>query len=295
MLSTNTHKLILGTVQLGLCYGINNLSGQPPKTLAIKILEYAQSKGVRLLDSAVDYGSALDVIGEYHRKHPPFSLICKFRFSEQAKISRAVDEVLYRTNSDQLDVVMFHRPEEALGRIEYVMELCDIKKSGKIRALGVSVYSVQDLISISKINEIDVIQTPFNLLDNLSHREKAFTEAKSNGKIIHVRSIFLQGLFFKNPETLPDKLKPLSSGLKLIREISSSFNVSVEALALQYALRSSYVSGVLFGVETLEQLKENFRAADELVPDEALKAVNEIHVENVELLSPVNWFRSSAQ
>ena len=46
-----TNKLILGTVQFGLNYGINNTIGKPGKENVFQILSYAYDSGIILLGS----------------------------------------------------------------------------------------------------------------------------------------------------------------------------------------------------------------------------------------------------
>ena len=59
-------KLILGTVQFGLEYGINNTTGIPSKENVKLILDLAYNNGINLLDTAEAYGDSQKKIGEYH-------------------------------------------------------------------------------------------------------------------------------------------------------------------------------------------------------------------------------------
>ena len=62
-------KITLGTVQLGLNYGINNAEGQPSKELAGEILSAAVKGGITSLDTSSDYGTSEKVLGEYFAEH----------------------------------------------------------------------------------------------------------------------------------------------------------------------------------------------------------------------------------
>ena len=59
------NKLILGTAQIGMDYGINNKYGKIPTSATFDILDFAFSNGVLALETAEDYGDALDIIGKY--------------------------------------------------------------------------------------------------------------------------------------------------------------------------------------------------------------------------------------
>ena len=62
-----SNKFILGTVQFGLKYGINNSHGMPAEKSMRKILDYAFSQNIKILDTAEAYGVSQQRIGEYHK------------------------------------------------------------------------------------------------------------------------------------------------------------------------------------------------------------------------------------
>ena len=67
-----SNKLILGTVQFGLKYGINNTIGKPKKNEVLNLLKFAYNSGIRVLDTAEAYGNAHQLIGNYHKKQDKF-------------------------------------------------------------------------------------------------------------------------------------------------------------------------------------------------------------------------------
>ena len=63
-LMDSSTKLILGTVQFGLNYGVNNQSGQVSKESVETILSLAGNKGIKILDTSSAYGASEKVLGE---------------------------------------------------------------------------------------------------------------------------------------------------------------------------------------------------------------------------------------
>ena len=61
-------KLILGTVQFGLNYGINNTIGKMSEDKVFELLETAYDLGIRTLDTAEAYGNAHSVISNFHKQ-----------------------------------------------------------------------------------------------------------------------------------------------------------------------------------------------------------------------------------
>ena len=63
-----SEKIVLGTVQFGMDYGIANVSGKPTKSEVFKILEIAWQHGIRSYDTAPSYDSE-DLLGEFIKVH----------------------------------------------------------------------------------------------------------------------------------------------------------------------------------------------------------------------------------
>ena len=58
-------RIILGTAQFGIPYGISNKKGKIPKKEIFKILDYAFRKNIRYLDTASGYGKSEQIIGDF--------------------------------------------------------------------------------------------------------------------------------------------------------------------------------------------------------------------------------------
>src|SRR4051812_26533399 len=106
------NKIVLGTVQFGMLYGINNKSGVPDQETIDKILETAFLKGIQYLDTAEVYGDAQDKIGEFHKKYNfKFKIISKLNSSLSNlpdNLVMHVKENLSVLNVNSLYCYMFH-------------------------------------------------------------------------------------------------------------------------------------------------------------------------------------------
>ena len=67
-------KLCLGTVQFGLDYGIRGQK-KPSVEDAIKILDYATQNGIDNIDTALAYGNAEEVVGEFLKRKTKIDVI----------------------------------------------------------------------------------------------------------------------------------------------------------------------------------------------------------------------------
>jgi len=217
-------KLILGTVQFGLNYGINNIVGKPSKKNIKSILDSAYNNGIQLLDTAEAYGDSQNKIGEYHNNSTnKFNVITKFSSNAEGFSLNIIERVhnnLKILDVDKLYCYMFHSFDDFENHFEnYRKELRLLKKNGIIDNIGVSVYTNNELESVLKFDEISLVQLPFNLLDNDNKRGDILKKAKVKGIEIHTRSVFLQGLFFKKISELGDKIKPLEPYLRSLNDL----------------------------------------------------------------------------
>ena len=285
-------KLILGTVQLGLDYGINNSTGKPSKEESIALLSKAYELGIRILDTAEGYGDANEIIKEYHFLHPQnkFDVITKKSFQDDGGFE---DDYFHKLNQSlsiqSLFAFLFHNFKSFAEDPERLKFLIRAKKRGDIKKIGVSIYTNEELKKVIENEKIDLIQVPFNLLDNKSQRGALLKTAKEKNKIIQVRSIFLQGLFYKDTESLPEKLKTLFPYLNEIKQLKDNYQISTEQLCLNYAFQSANIDLVTVGIDSKEQLINNVELAQQKIPDQLVEEIDHIQVNQVDLLYPINW------
>jgi len=285
------NKLILGTVQMGLPYGINNNSGKISLQNSIEILEYAFNNGIETLDSAESYGNAHEVIGIFHDQNPNkiFRVITKLPHQVNDDIVKKVDGYLKELKVNQLETLMFHSYASYEDNIGNFAVLKRLKLDKKIKTIGVSVYTNNEIEKVILNDDIDIIQLPFNLFDNTNLRSDILMKAKSKGKIIHTRSALLQGLFFKDLNSTNKIAQKLKKELALISEISRNENTSISALALSYCLLQKTIDNVLIGVDSLNQLKDNIKSISYKITPQTIEHINTIKIKNLDLLNPSLW------
>ncbi len=281
-------KIILGTVQFGLNYGINNQNGKPTQEEVNKILNFASEHGIDKIDTANAYGDSEKVLGNYiNQNKKKFKVLSKFNTTEN--VNTILEETLQRLNTSKLFCFSFHNYKFFKeNNSNTFKQLINLKSKGVIENIGISLYTNQELKEAIALDYIDIIQVPFNILDNAKEKQDLFIEAKNKNKSIHVRSVFLQGLFLKNPETLSGKLTELKKELVLFNNIANENNISIESMALSYVMSKTSINNVLIGVDNLQQLKNNLNSIIKL-DIELIKKIETIKVINKILLNPSNW------
>lgn len=284
-----TNKIILGTVQFGLNYGINNNCGKPEVSQVFKMLEIAAESGIEILDTADAYGNASEILGEFNKLHPGyFKINTKFK-AEQGPVDLQLVKSFEHLSVSTINTYFFHSFSDFKNNPNLLIELGQLKEKGSIQKIGVSVYGNDEFEMAFNTKEVDVIQFPFNLLDNRFQRGRLISQAKAKGKELQIRSVFLQGLFFKPIEDIMAKLTPLKPYLKILFELANEYNFAIENLALLYAFSQPEVDYVIIGVDNQVQLKKNLIALQQNISLEIIEIINKIAVRETELLYPKNW------
>lgn len=284
------NRFILGTVQFGLNYGINNQNGKPSEESVFEILNEAYENNIRQLDTADAYGDAQKLIGKFSASSgKQFLINTKFKVDEALPIHRQLESSFEQLNAKQINVYFYHRFEEMVKYPHTISELQQLKRKGNISKTGISVYTNKEFETCIHADHVDVIQLPFNLLDNFSKRGSLLKKAKEKGKEIQVRSVFLQGLFFKNLNSFPECLQPLKQYVSQVKEKASGKRLSVYDLALAYVLKKKEIDQIIIGVDSIQQLQANLNAAATVLDEELEKEIDSIDVAEEELLYPYNW------
>lgn len=287
-----SHKLILGTVQMGLNYGVNNHSGKISFSESCAILLEAYKNGIVVLDTAEAYGNAHQIIGDFHRLNPKvkFKVITKIPdntvFNEvEQKIKKYCEEL----HVDDLEVLMFHSFDTYKNCNKDLDVLESLKREGIIKHIGVSAYSNEQIEELMFDDRITVVQLPFNLLDNESLRGDLLKKLKRKGKVVHTRSAFLQGLFFKNIEDKNYIVQKLQSKLEILKVLVHTSNCTIEELALSYCLNQINIDNVIIGVDSINHLESNLNSSTYNIKKEVINQINRIKVEDINLLNPSLW------
>lgn len=262
-METELNRLVLGTAQLGMNYGISNLSGQPDLKTTTFIIETALDCGIRSFDTAQAYGNSEEVLGSALRSlkvSKDISITTKLHpdldFSDRKAIVQSVEKSLEKLGVQCLDGLMLHSEKKlTLWREGLGEALSEIKSNGLASHIGVSVYSPEMAEHAVQCEGLNLIQYPANVLD---HRFDKFAfSRKSAGLKLQVRSIYLQGLLLMNPDELPENMKFAAESLRRFIVLSASQGISQKSAAFLYVRSKHKRSDVLFGAENSHQVKEN--------------------------------------
>jgi aryl-alcohol dehydrogenase-like predicted oxidoreductase len=259
--------LSLGTVQLGMDYGIHNANGKPSLETSFRILDAAMAAGINTLDTAAGYGNSEEVIGAWLKTVPaenrPFIVTKAAKLDHssldalRADLKERVKKSRERLGLSQLPLLMLHNCEDYLcdkENVKLVFE--ELKASGDILYSGISAYSNHDYGELAA-SGFDAVQIPVNIFDWAQIENGGLQKLKDSGMMIFVRSVYLQGLVFQDPETLPAHMAFCKETLVKFRTLCDKYQLSPAVLALSYVLSLPGVTSLVLGSETVEQVQQN--------------------------------------
>ena len=260
-------KITLGTVQLGLNYGINNKIGKPSRKVAFEILNEAYKRGITSFDTADVYGESERILGEFLKeKSHDFYITTKLRSLSKSNIKtkdiektifNKIEESINYLNVDFIDNYLLRDFRDIFIYPNLINVLQKAKEQDLIKQVGISLYTPQEAEKIIDLKVFNTIQIPINIFDQRFLRSDILKRLKNNNFLVFVRSVFLQGLFFLEFNNLPVKLYSVRPYLLKLRTISKNNNLSISSIALDFIKKIQEVDSIVIGVETINQLRQN--------------------------------------
>lgn len=256
-------RLVLGTAQFGLAYGINNTTGQPPLAQVADILREARAAGVTVFDTAAAYGDAEARLGQLlpEAQSADVRLITKINITAPEQIRPQVEAGLVRLGRGSVDGVLLHNAGVA-GTVTPAIwrALQSAQTAGLVARIGISCYSTVHLEEVlAEGLTPEIVQLPVNVLD--SRRAWQLPHFAERGIEFHARSAFLQGLLLREPGNLPKFFRPLDVKLRRLHELAAAAGVPLPALLLLFVAQTPGVARVVIGVDSVANLHDNLRAA----------------------------------
>ena len=285
-------RLMLGTVQFGLEYGIANVSGKPSFDRVCEIVRTAYENGVTALDTAAAYGTSEEVVGAALERlglKEAMTVVSKvppIEATNDAEAETVIEQTLVRSlkrlRLERLAVCLLHREDD----LRFLPVLEKMVGRGLIGGAGVSLDSDRYLTQAASVR---FIQLPCNILDR---RFEAFWPvALKNGIHLFSRSVYLQGLLLMPEEKIKPGLADVIPVRRRLAGIAHEEGYTLSELCMRYVLSNPAIGSVLTGVDTPEQLRENVRlAASGPLPADVLERVRSCVPDLPEsLVRPALW------
>lgn len=290
-----TIKLGLGTNKVGGHNLFKNLNEKD----GYDLVREALNQGINFLDTAYVYGigRSEEIIGDVLQDYDRSKVIIATKAAQDKSqdmamnnsadfIKKAVDEALLRLKTDYIDIFYLHFPDEKTPKDEAVETLDEIRKAGKIRAIGVSNFSLEQIKEANANGKVDIVEDQYSLVHRSAVKEELeYLQAQNISFVPYfpLASGLLTGKYslddwdkFKNTDggqLLGDFSKEQYDkaihGIEGVRKIADSHQATVTQTVLAWYMANPAISVVIPGARNVEQVKNNAAALHiELSPDE---------------------------
>lgn len=264
-------QFTLGTVQLGIPYGLTK--EKPGKEEAFRILELARQNGVNWLDTAAAYGESEQVLGDWLRTLPAAqqplvaTKVNALDHSSLKDLYRSLKEQTeqskQRLGVDQIPLLMIHHCEEYFEDAENMrLAFNELKAEGHIRFSGMSAYAHHDYGKIAA-SGFDAVQIPANLFDWRQIENGGIRNLQQAEMIVFARSVFLQGLVFRKPQQLDERMKFCAPTLEKFQKLCEKHGLSEGSLAISFALSLPGISSLAIGCRNESQVQRTVQQLEQ--------------------------------
>ncbi len=195
-----------------------------------------------------------------------------------------------RLQTDVIDLFYIHFPDDKTPKFEAIGALNRLKEAGKIRSIGVSNFTIDQLKEANQDGYLDVVQGNYNLLDRSAESE-LFPYFSEKGisfvPYFPLASGLLAGKYTKDT-VLSESQKKRSQfqgeayishleKVEKIREIAMKHNVDVSHVVLAFYLSRDQIDSVIPGARNSKQVVNNLKAADVKLSSEDIQTIDELY------------------
>ena len=283
------NKISLGTAQFGMNYGINNKRGKIPQTEVFDILSEAIEFGIDTIDTAYDYGESEKVIGDFLKStRYKFKVISKLSKCKYSEVKEIFESSLNNLGLYMIYGYLIHSFENYKKDKRIWNEVEKLKKVGKIKKIGFSLYYPQELEYLfgHKVY-FDMVQVPYSIFDQ--RFEPYFAELKQRNIKVHVRSVFLQGLVFKRLDELESRFLKIKPKMSFLHNLSKELNLPISVICLGFVLLND-VDKVVIGIDSKKNLIENITQLKYVSRINLVyEKLKELREDDENIILPINW------
>ncbi|HEN4257115.1 TPA: aldo/keto reductase [Staphylococcus aureus] len=267
------------------------------------VVRQAINHGINLLDTAYIYGPerSEELVGEVVKEYPQEQIKIATKgsheFDENQEVhqnnqpeylKQQVENSLKRLQTDYIDLYYIHFPDDNTPKDQAVAALQELKEQGKIKAIGVSNFTLDQLKEANKDGYVDVVQLEYNLL----HREnEAVLQYCVDHQITFIpyfplASGILAGKYDENTkfsdhrttrrDFIPGVFEENVRRVKALESLAAAHQTSIANIVLAFYLTRPAIDVIIPGAKRAEQVIENIKAADIVLSDDEIQYIDEL-------------------
>lgn len=284
--------------------GGHNLYPNLDEEAGKQLVHTAIDNGINLLDTAYLYGPGRseELIGEVIKESgkrsdiliatkvsPKFVGNDMVNDNSPAFLREEVEKSLKRLQTDYIDLMYIHYPDEDTPKAEAVGALKQLKDEGKIRAIGLSNFSVEQLKEANQDGYVDVYQGEYNLLNrSVEHTLFPYVNEHNISFVPYfpLASGLLAGKY--NKDSIFEDLRaglPYFQGeafeqnlekVEKVRKIADAKGAEVAHVVLAWYLTRDAIDVIIPGAKRADQVRNNLKTLDVQLTKAEIQEISDI-------------------
>ena len=277
--------------------GGNNLFPNLNDETGIQIVKTALDSGITLLDTAFAYGMghSEELIGKAIQGYDRSKFVIATKAAQDTSngdvtinnnpqfLKQAVEDALKRLQTDYIDIFYIHFPDDQTPKDEAVAALHELKEEGKIKAIGVSNFSLDQIKEANKDGYVDVVEDQYSLLHRDAENEMFDYLRENNisfvpffplasglltGKYSEVVDFPEDDIRHGNPDFSGERFANIVKKVNGLKPLADKHDATIAQLVLAWYMKNSDITVVIPGAKKPEQVQSNAKAMNVSLSDE---------------------------
>ena len=277
--------------------GGNNLFPNLKDETGIQIVKAGLDSGITLLDTAFAYGMghSEELIGQAIKGYDRSKFVIATKAAQDTSdgdvkinnnpqfLKQSVDDALKRLQTDYIDIFYIHFPDDQTPKDEAVAALNEMKQEGKIKAIGVSNFSLDQIKEANKDGLVDVVEDQYSLLHRDAETEMFDYLRENNisfvpffplasglltGKYSEVVDFPENDIRHGNPDFTGERFEKIVEKVNNLKPLADKHGITTAQLVLAWYIKNPDVTVVIPGAKRPEQVQSNAKALNVSLSDE---------------------------
>ena len=277
--------------------GGNNLFPNLKDETGIQIVKTGLDSGITLLDTAFAYGMghSEELIGQAIKGYDRSKFVIATKAAQDTSdgdvtinnnpqfLKKSVDDALKRLQTDYIDIFYIHFPDDQTPKDEAVAALNEMKQEGKIKAIGVSNFSLDQIKEANKDGLVDVVEDQYSLLHRDAETEMFDYLRENNisfvpffplasglltGKYSEVVDFPENDIRHGNPDFTGERFEKIVEKVNNLKPLADKHGITTAQLVLAWYIKNPDVTVVIPGAKRPEQVQSNAKALNVSLSDD---------------------------
>ena len=285
------NKIILGSANFDQTYGISK--NFIDKIEIKKLLDLASRNKIKVIDTSPTYGKSEKIIGTLNKNR--FKVISKISIKIKNRkkninswVKKSVKDSLHNLKIKNLECSLLQNANSLLGKDgdRIYKSLKNVKKIGLTNKIGISIYDFDILDKILKKFKFDLVQAPFNIVDQRLFKTGWLNILKKKKIEVHARSTFLQGILLLKYNQIPKKLKKFNKSWKIWENWLKKNKLNSLQACLSFVFNQHALDGVVIAHNSKKDLKKNLEI---IRKNKSVFTISDLKIKQSKFIDPRKW------